>query len=421
MSQCFLTRSATAAAIAAIFGLSPGAASSAGFQLQEQSASGLGVAYSGMAAAVQDASTAFWNPAGMTLLPGVNVSGALHYIAPSTKFKDSGSTYSAFGTGGEGGENAALPALYGTWTIDPQWSVGLAFNAPFGLATKWDSRWAGQFHAIKSEVETININPSVAFKASDMVSIGLGISYQRLKATLSNAASPLVPGSIGEVKGDDWHTGWNAGVLFDFQQGTRVGVTYRSEIDYNITGSLSFNTAALAAAQSDVKADIKLPATWSIGLSHQFDPSLRVLADYTRTHWDSIQDLTIVRTSGPASGATATSTALRFKNSYRVGVGAEYQVSEPWLLRAGLAFDRSPVQDAFRTPRLPDDDRKWLSFGARYLPAPNWSIDMAYTYIWVADASSSLAPTGADAFRGALNGRYEGRVQILGLQANYRF
>ena len=105
-----------------------------GFQIQEQNASGLGLAYSGMAAAVQDASTVFWNPAGTALLPGIQGAVALNYIMPSTKYADSGaSTYALLGNGGQGGENALVPAMYGTWMINPQWSVGLGINAPYGL------------------------------------------------------------------------------------------------------------------------------------------------------------------------------------------------------------------------------------------------------------------------------------------------
>jgi long-chain fatty acid transport protein len=421
MNKVFMRPKVLAASVASAFLATAGQAYASGFQLQEQSASGLGVAYSGMAAAVQDASTSFWNPAGMTYLPGRNVSAALHYIRPSTDFTDGGSTYAAFGNGGSGGESAFVPALHATWMLNPQWAVGLTINAPFGLATEWDQRWAGQFHAIKSEVETLNINPSVAYKVNNMFSVGLGFSYQKLEATLTNALSPLVPGSVGEVKGDDWNWGWNAGVMIDFQQGTRVGLTYRSSIEYTIEGDLSIDPAALRAGQSSVKADVELPATWSIGISHQFNPKLRVLADYTRTEWDSVQNLDIVRTSGPLNGQIASATALNFKNSWRAGIGVEYQLNQPWLLRAGLAYDETPVQDEFRTPRLPDENRTWFSLGARYMPATNWSLDFGYTYINVSDASSNLRPTGAEAFRGNLIGNYEADIHILAVQGNFRF
>lgn len=446
------TRTVVAAAVGSALAGWGGAASASGFQLQEQSASGLGVAYSGQAAAVHDASTVFWNPAGMSLLPGIQGAAALHYIIPDTKFTSSGplpggSTYNAFGNGGQGGESAFVPALYGTWMINPQWSVGLAINAPFGLATEWDTTWAGQYHAIKSEVETLNINPSVSFKVNNNIALGAGVSYQQLKATLSNAVPSATPGACpgfagsptfpgvpagaypcslarpvtGQVEGDDWAWGWNVGALFDFGQGTRVGLTYRSTISYTIEGDLTYNGAQSPAAPvgQNVKAEIKLPDTFSVGLSHRFNPQWRVLADYTWTGWDSIQTLDI---QSQSTGATLSSTALQFKNSWRVGVGAEYQINQPWLLRAGLAYDTTPVQDAFRTPRLPDNDRTWLSVGARFQSNPTWWLDFGYTYIWVSDASSQLQPTGAGVFApGTLVGSYKANVQILAAQVSFKF
>jgi long-chain fatty acid transport protein len=369
-----------------------------------------------MAAAVQDASTAFWNPAGMSYLSGRNVAGAIHYIIPSTKFNDSGSTFSALGNGGQGGESAWVPALFGTWQLDPKWTVGLAINAPFGLGTKWDTPWAGQFHAIKSEIQTLNINPTVAYKVNDMFSVGGGVSYQQIKGVLTSAVNAA--GNEGIIDADDWAWGWNLGLMVDFRQGTRLGVTYRSTIKYTLEGT--FNTPpALAAAQSNVEADVKLPETFSIGLSHQFNPKLRVLADYTYTGWDSIQSLDIIRTSGPLNGRTLSSTPLNFKNTWRAGVGAEYQVNQPWLLRAGIAYDKAPVQDDFRTPRLPDNDRTWLSVGARFTHSAALSFDFGYTYIWVDDAPSQL--TGPVPLPGSLNGSYKANVQILAAQANFKF
>jgi len=423
-------KSSLATAVGLVLAGGTGIVLASGFQLQEQSASGLGVAYSGMAAAAMDASTAFWNPAGMSLLPGKQFVGAFHYIMPEKTFDSSGSTYDAFGAGGDGGVSALVPALFGTWAIDPQWSVGLAINGPFGLATEWDSRWAGQFHAIKSEIKTLNINPSASFKVNNMVSLGGGISYQQLKAELTSAVpgtpSGPLPGGIigaiqnpvvGTVEGDDWGWGWNLGALFDFGQGTRLGVTYRSKISYTLEGDLSYSGAApLAPPAQAVKAKVELPETFSIGGSFQVNPQWRLLADYTRTGWDSIQSLDI---DSAATGTRLTGVELKFKDSWRVGVGAEYQLNQPWLLRAGLAYDTSPVQDAYRTPRLPDSDRTWLAFGARFQPSPTMWFDFGYTYILVKDASSQLQPAGP--LPGTLNGAYTGDVQVFGVQAAFRF
>lgn len=434
-----MQKRALALAIGTALGAAGAGVQASGFQLMEQSASGLGVAFAGMAAAGQDASTAFWNPAAMSLLPGVQVAAALSYIGPRTEFKDNGTSRlnGRFNMGalGNGGSDAApdawLPALYATWMLTPDWSVGLAVNAPFGLKTEWNRAWAGQFFAVKSEVETLNINPAVSFKVNDMVTLGAGISYQQLKAEFTNAV-PMGPNParspISKVDGDDWGVGWNLGALIDFQQGTRLGLTYRSTIDYTLTGgklTVGGANPMPPGMPNSVVADVKLPDTFSIGLSHQFTPQTRVLADWTWTGWDSIQDLTIRQ----ATFRTAIKNSpLNFDNSWRAGLGVEHQLNPSWLLRAGVAYDNTPVQDAFRTPRLPDEDRTWLAVGVRYQPEQNapWWVDVGYSHIWVDDATSRLSEclavvAGRCAANATLNGKYEADINLLAAQVSFRF
>jgi len=411
-----------AAAMGAVLATAGSGALASGFQLMEQSASSLGVAHAGAAAAAQDASTAFWNPAAMSLLPGVQGAAVLNYIAPTTKFKDGGSTLGFLGDGGDdGAENAWLPALYATWMLSPEWSVGLALNVPFGLETKWDTPWAGQLFAVRSKIETFNINPTLSFKVNDMVSLGAGLSYQKMKAELTSAVgvAPQGPQPIGKVEGDDWDMGWNIGALIDFQQGTRVGLTYRSSIDYTLSGGgFTVNGANPFPPpySNAVTADVELPDTFSIAVSHQFTPDTRVLADWSWTGWDSIQNLTIV---DAATGGSIFSTnqPLKFDNSWRAGLGVEHQLNPSWLLRAGVAYDQTPVQDEYRTPRLPDEDRTWLALGFRYQPEQNapWWIDVGYTHIWVDDAESNLlSPV-------ALLGTYEADIDIIAAQISFRY
>jgi long-chain fatty acid transport protein len=354
----------------------------------------------------------------MSLIPGRQVAVSLNYIMPDTKYTDSGtSTFAAFGNGGQGGEDALVPAFYGSWMINPQWSVGLGINAPFGLATEWDSSWAGQFHAVRSEVQTLNINPVVAYKVNNMISLGAGLSYQQLKGEFTQAANAA--GTVqGKIEGDEWDWGWNVGALFDFGQGTRMGLTYRSTISYDLKGDL---TVTGLPAVTPVRTDIKLPSTFSVGLSHQFNPQTRILADWTWTKWDTIQNLDFVVASGPGAGTPVSRTALRFDNSWRIGAGIEYQLNQPWLLRAGIAYDTTPVQDAFRTPRLPDEDRTWLAVGARFQPAPTWWLDFGYTHIWLSDAASQLNEPAPPTGRGSLNGKYKASIDILGVQAVFKF
>lgn len=397
-----------------------------GFQLQEQSASGLGVAYSGMPAAVQDGSSAFWNPAGLSLLPGSGATVAVQYVIPGITFRSaggppSGSTYAAFGDGGDAGVSSWIPAMYGYSTLADKLSVGLVVNAPFGLSTNWQGQWAGMFRAVKSRVETLNINPVVSYQINEFLSVGAGVSYERLKASLTRAVTPLVPGAQGRLDGDDWSWGWNLGLMLDLRQGTRVGVTYRSNIDYDISGTLAFNSPALAPLGGGAHTSLRLPRTAALGLSHQLTAALRLLADYSWTGWNSISALSVVATSGASIGQVVLSDALNFRNSWRAGIGAEYQLSQPLLLRAGFAYDRSPVQDAFRTPRLPDNDRKWFAVGARYACANGCSVDFGYAYLLIQDTPSRLATTGLVPVPGALIGTYKLHTHVLGVQVAAHF
>ncbi len=169
-----------------------GVAHAAGFQLLEQNASGIGSAYAGSAAIAEDASTDYFNPAGMTLLPGMNVSAGVVAIKPSFKFSDGGSTgpnhfagnplgpFGGRSTGGvDGGDVAywaALPNAHFTWEVNPRIWLGLGVGAPFGLMTDYEKGWAGRYHSGKFAIESININPSIAFKATDTLSIGVGVN-----------------------------------------------------------------------------------------------------------------------------------------------------------------------------------------------------------------------------------------------------
>src|SRR5690349_9069874 len=162
-------------------------AQAAGFALNEQGVSGLGNAYAGAAAVAEDATTVWWNPAGMSrLAPGKHIVFAGAVIAPSTKFKNNGSVPAALQTnvGGEGGDasdTAFLPSGFFAMDLSPRLNFGLGVNVPFGLATEYDSSWIGRFQGVKSEVETVNINPAISYKLSDNASIGGGISYQHGK------------------------------------------------------------------------------------------------------------------------------------------------------------------------------------------------------------------------------------------------
>lgn len=442
----------------ALASLASGAQAS-GFQLVEQNASGLGNAYSGQGASAQDASTIFWNPAGMTRLPGGNIVIAGNAIRPSAKFTNTASTLAPLqtslgGNGGDAGDWAFVPNAYLSWQLNPRWFVGVGLNAPFGLKTEYDANWVGRFHAIESELKTINVNPSVAFKVTDAVSLGAGVNYQRAEATLSNAvnysaaafgagfaAGGLAGGAaalaavggagvegVAKVEGDDDAWGFNLGAMFNLGPNTRIGIAYRSSVNYKIGASVVFSNrpALLAAGLPDgpVTADVKMPASASWSIFHQLDPKWDLLADISWTDWSTIKALDIVR----ANGVLLATTPLNWKDTWRFSAGANYRYSDAWTWRFGVAYDQSPVPDADRTPRIPDQDRTWLAIGAQYRVSKQAAVDFGYAHLFVKDGSVNLCNAAAAAANPAacagknnLVGSYENNVNILSAQFRYAF
>lgn len=438
-------------AVAGIFAGGVSQAQAAAFSLIEQSATGLGNAFAGAAAAAEDAGTIYYNPAGMSLLKGpTQISTGVAFIDVSTKFTNSGSQPSGTalgpinpagprplgGTGGDAGSLAAVPNFYVAADIAPDWKFGLGVSVPFGLKTEYEADWLGRFQAIKSELMTLNINPSLAWKVNNTLSLGAGVSYQQIDAELTSAvnyvavafnnagagAAAAVPAANAEgtvsVTGSDGAWGYNLGAMIQATADTRIGVTYRSSIKYHVTGSATFDNAPalLGNLNSGVSLDVKMPDSASVALQQKLGSSWTLLADVTWTGWSKIRELKIVRDTG----TVLSNTPENFKNTYRYGVGATYRASDAWSFKVGVALDQSPVNDTDRTPRLPDQDRTWVALGAKYGLSNDTTVDAGYAHLIVKDASINQNAGNTTAF-GLINGSYKASVDIVGVQLAHRF
>lgn len=444
-----------------------GSAAASGFQLLEQNASGIGNAFAGSAAVAEDASTVFFNPAGMAYLaPGKrHVVAGLDLIQPKAKFSNRASTPALFQSnatasdGGNAGDLAYVPHGYFVLPINQQISFGLGIGAPFGLKTEYDDHWKGRFHAIKSDVKTININPSLSFKVNDQLALGIGINWQQLKGDFSSAVNygalignlatqpglgslaALVPTAgygFSTISGDDTAWGYNLGALWQVTPATRLGLSYRSEMKYHVTGTAQFTSnanlnAALAGIAGvagpatanaiagqlptrggDVYLDIKLPDTWILSAQHRLNDRWELLGDLSWTGWSKIQNLDFHYAN---DNSLLSGTPENWKDTLRVALGANYQLDNQWKLRGGLAWDEAPVPDSTRTPRLPDSDRTWLSFGAQYRLNADSNLDVGYSHLFV--KKSSIDATSLTS--GTLVGEYKNSVDILGVQYSTRF
>lgn len=426
-----------------------------GFALIEQGVSGLGNAYAGGAAIAEDATTVFFNPAGMTRLADTTTIGALHYINTSAEFTDAGSTdgLAAALTGGDGGDaggGGIVPNFYYVKNLGNGHAFGLGIGAPFGLSTEYDPDWQGRYHAIESSVMTLNINPAVASKIGDKLSVGAGFNIQYIKGKLTNAidfsavclGSPFAAGcganglgvlqgadGLIEIEGDTLSYGYNLGLLFELAENSRIGVAYRSAIQHTLEGDADFTNApaylvnsfdaAFAAAgldffvDSDVEVGVELPATLSISGYHKASDKIAVMADVTWTNWSVLDGVTVVFDSGQFPSTEE----FNWVNTLRYAVGASYDVSDQLVLRGGLAFDETPVRSPEdRGARLPGNDRTWISFGAGF-KAGKTLIDVGYAHLIVDDADIN----NTNATGHTLVGEYEAGVDILSVQATWKF
>jgi long-chain fatty acid transport protein len=431
-----------------------GHAHAGGFGLIDMSAASLGNAHAGGAALAEDVSTIYYNPAGLTRLPGQQFMAAGTAIRPSAKFENQGSL-SAVGTpvtggnGGDAGDWALVPGLFYAMDAAPNLRFGLGVHVPFGLKTEYDDGWAGRYQALKSEIKTININPVIAYRLSDQVSLGGGLSAQYVDVNISKAIDfgTVCVGALGaancapigflpqqkdgsvKVDGTDWGYGLNLGAMFTPSADMRFGITYRSKVSHELSGgNASFTKPAglpapLAAAttftNTGVKASLDLPESMNLSGYAEIDPKWSVMGDIGWVRWSRFEELRIRFDKGAAATAAPDSvTPEKWRNTWRIAVAANYRYNDEWKMRGGLAYDQTPVKDEFRTPRVPDADRTWLAFGAQYKASKQGTWDVGYAHLFIKDSSLNKAepPVG-----GTLIGKYSNDVNILSVQYNHAF
>ncbi|MFO1036800.1 MAG: outer membrane protein transport protein [Geminicoccaceae bacterium] len=415
------------------------------FYLQEQSVTGIGRANAGSVAAAQDASTIYFNPAGMTKLSGPQVLIGGFAINPSGEVKDEGSTAASPGTLGQtiGLTSSAehpyglegVPNFYAAVPVkDHDIWLGLGVTVPFGLQTEYADDFFGRYDSTKSEVRTIDVSPVLAVKVTDWLSIGGGLDIQHASAELKNALpNPLTPGgpstaTDGEfrVQGDDTNVGFNFGILLNPLEGTQIGVHYRSQMDHDLRGSARYSdlTGPLAFLNGTNSADAKLnlPNIVSFGLSQELGHGVTLLGSATWFNWERFREIKI---EGDAERGEPTS-VQNYDNTWSLAVGTEYRPLPSLTLRTGFQFDQTPTRNEYRTTRIPDGDRYWLSVGASWQATDWFTVDAAYAHIFVVSTTVDQSQTFYEgtALATTVNTRAKtanAGVDVFGLQARFTF
>jgi len=414
-----------------ILAVVPCALHAGGFQINEHGtkAMGMGGAFSAQAS---DGSAMYYNPAGLGFQQGFKVMAGATLIAPSTSWTSpSGSE--------EKMESQVFfpPHAYVSYGDPAGWTVGVGFYAPFGLGTEWKPGWTGRYAALKTDLQTFFINPSVAYKISDQFSLGAGVSYvfsnvklRRNVGTYSSVGPPPVPSSTdGEVslEADGTAVNWNAGLIYKPNEQVSLGVSYRhsTEIDYEGTATFSqMQALGFWFPGGDGKTTIEMPNNIFAGIAIQATPELILEADFQYIMWSTYDTLAINIPDGPSfplTGGplqTASKTGRDWEDAWMIRVGGEYQL-ESVALRAGFIYDKTPQPDMSVEPLVPDANRIEFTLGVGFKISENVVVDAAYQLILSSDRDAPTPSDPTSSLAPLARGTYKSTANLFGLTLGF--
>ena len=437
-------------ALAGALGAAGESQAASGYGVGQESVVGVGNAHSGGAAAAGDASTVWYNPAGMMrfndpryryhlMVGGVLIVPSVDYDERRSVLAD-GVTPVTGNEAGDAGVIVGVPNVYAIWNYADDVKFGLGINAPWGLKTKYNSTWLGRYSETSTDLKTFNVNPSIAWRMNERWSFGGGLNYQYADARLVQAIdfgsvcvanlgagacaglglNPQGADGLGDLDVHDSAFGYNIGALFDWSPHTRFGLHYRSKLDYDFDGNVSYAVPAAAQAilqagqfvHQRAKTKLTIPETLSLSAYHDIDDRWSVTTDVTWTDWSVFKELRVRATPTPDN-------VLRteWNPAFRYAIGLSYRWDQMLTLRGGAAFDESPISDAFRGPGIPDSDRWVLGLGASIGLTDGTILDLGYQYVHFVEGSTRRI----SATNSLLVGKFDVDAHIFGLGARWAF
>lgn len=447
-----------------------------GYHFGTQSVSAQSTANASTAEA-SNASTIFYNPAGISQLEGTQISINANLVMPSARYDNASANYpdgkpvSGQTSGKISKSLIAVPHLYATHQLSDNWTVGLGIYTPFATGSEYQRDSVLRYNINKMNLTSLNINPTFSYKVNDNHSIAFGLSGQYATAELRQYANlgrlaglPNGIDSYAEVEGDDWGIGYTLGYLWDVNETIRLGASYRSKVKHTLTGTAQWQTehaayanpkltgavrAAGYVASEGASVDVATPESLSLHGRLNLNNQWTAFGDVTWTRHSRFNRLDIrfdtpkavANVNKQATGCAnasctavlSTSTILQpnWRDTYKIGLGAAYQYTDDLQLRFGIAYDQSPVKSAdYRLSTLPDNNRIWLSLGAKYRFNQHSDISFGYSYVHIKGATAnvngwcgSLNPRAENCVSSRTDGsaNYKSYANILGIQYNYRF
>jgi long-chain fatty acid transport protein len=382
---------------------------SAGFQLNEHSASamGMGNAYT---AHVNDASAIYFNPGALGFLEGEFLTGGVTFVYPQFTWTslDGSQTVDAKD------KLHPIPSFYYTKQISDRVTVGFGSFTPYGLETDWPTGWPGTQLADRTKIQTFYLSPTVGIKLTDNFSIGFQANFV--------VGNVLIKKKIGfvdsfgdiEMSGDDMSWGGSFGFMWKVNDKFNIGGTWRSSVNLRFEGEVDFDNIPTPFLpllyDGDIYSSIELPQTWTIAFSYQCTDKLLVAFDFFHTDWSSYDNLVVYR----ADDTVMSSVLKEWDNVNQYRIGIKYLLSDKYTIYGGYIYDETPAPDHTADPSLPDASRNDFTAGIDYKMKDN--LTLTVSGMWV----RSNDRTVTEHYEG-FYGLYEAQAFLLSFGVNYQF
>lgn len=424
------------------------------FQLWEQDGASIANYHAGYAALIQDASTAFYNPAGLTRFTNQQVALGTSVIFTNFEYRGSvtlanhqvpippfipetaSKTFNSVTA--QGGVVATVPSLNYVAPINDRFAFGFSVVVPFGLKTNYGSSTPLSYAATLTSITVVDISPSLAFKVTPKTSVGAGFDVQRVSGEFDNVARALYltdseTTSTNKANGTGY--GYHLGALYEFSENSRLGVSYHSQVVHHLSGSSElegkiadeFNGGTM---RSYATTRITLPAYTALSLYQRVNPQFALMGSVLYTQWNSFKNLTFNGISAVlpipnAENKLETPTIVQvnvpehYRNTWNFSVGLDYNATDALLLRCGLGYDQTPVRRAYRNPQLPDNNRVVAALGGHYQANRIWGFDLGWSHFFISQAPLSPPPLVEGAQVVSTDGTVTGGADVISGQITW--
>ncbi len=420
---------------------------SSGFMLWEQDAASIANYHAGVAAIANDASTNWYNAAGLTRINNKELVLGVDPILTDFRFKGTVDNHLMLIPSGpqtvtaQGGTFNLVPFGHYALPINNRIALGFSVDVPFGLKTDYEENNFVRYSATLTDLKVVDVSPSIAFAITDKLSIGAGPDWQRLRAELDEVIGAIIPENDTDSTNVGYSSAWgyHAGILYQLTPQARVGVNYRSKITHHVKGNSEFSGPIAngfmdgTQRSGNFESEATLPPTTSLGLFYAPNPCWDLLAHVSYTQWtyfeeldlENVAGLTEVMTEfGPVPEPTNSLEVIipeHYRNTWNVSLGANYHPNERWIIRTGIGYDESPAKNKYRNLQLPDSDRIGVGLGGHYQPTKCVGFDIGWTHIFAMNTRINNLTQEFGPEKVTTNGSVHSNADVYGLGVKFDF